>query len=132
LSQFPKIWGAPAEQLDRMDSALLKLAERIGSEHHLSLYMEPEESCPTAPMHEQLIEIVEQVASQLGLKSTRLISFAGHDAQILAAVVPKALFFVPSPGGISHTPGEFTHDNDVINGANVLLRTLLRLATNTR
>jgi N-carbamoyl-L-amino-acid hydrolase len=35
------------------------------------------------------------------------------------------MIFVPSVGGISHSPKEFTRPVDVVNGANVLLATLL-------
>jgi N-carbamoyl-L-amino-acid hydrolase len=34
---------------------------------------------------------------------------------------------VPSVNGISHSPLEFTRPEDVENGANVLLHTILRL-----
>jgi N-carbamoyl-L-amino-acid hydrolase len=37
------------------------------------------------------------------------------------------MIFVPSVGGISHSPKEFTKPQDVVNGANVLLDTILRL-----
>ena len=44
-----------------------------------------------------------------------------HDAQMLARIAPAAMIFVPSVGGISHNPKEFTPDADLIAGANVLL-----------
>ena len=37
------------------------------------------------------------------------------------------MIFVPSVGGISHSPREFSHPEDIANGANVLLHTLLKL-----
>jgi N-carbamoyl-L-amino-acid hydrolase len=54
-------------------------------------------------------------------------SGAGHDAQAMAQLGPMGMIFVPSIGGISHSPKEFSRPNDVVNGANVLLATLLRL-----
>ncbi len=59
----------------------------------------------------------------------RLPSFAGHDAQALAPVTPSGMIFVPSVGGVSHDPREHTAWDDVVNGANVLLRTVERLAS---
>ena len=53
---------------------------------------------------------------------------ASHDARSLSQVAPVALIFVPSVAGISHNPRELTHDEDVVNGANVLLHTILALA----
>jgi N-carbamoyl-L-amino-acid hydrolase len=66
-------------------------------------------------------------ARELGLSSRQLPSGAGHDAQAMARLGPMGMIFVPSVGGISHAPSEFTRPQDVVNGANVLLRTLLAL-----
>ena len=54
-------------------------------------------------------------------------SGAGHDAQSIALLAPVGMIFVPSVRGISHAPEEHTEEADVVNGANVLLRTLLSL-----
>ena len=56
------------------------------------------------------------------------MSFAGHDTQNLARIVPSGLIFVPSLGGISHNPRESTRPQDIVNGANTLLHTVLALA----
>lgn len=52
---------------------------------------------------------------------------AGHDAQMLAAIAPTRMIFVPSAGGISHNPREHTLENQLIAGANVLLDTVKEL-----
>jgi N-carbamoyl-L-amino-acid hydrolase len=57
-----------------------------------------------------------------------MTSSAGHDAQMIARVAPSAMDFVPSRGGISHSPAEFTADNDLIAGANVLLDVARKLS----
>ena len=54
-------------------------------------------------------------------------SGAGHDAQDISRFAPVGMIFVPSKGGISHSPKEFTSAEDMANGANVLLRTILSL-----
>ncbi len=54
-------------------------------------------------------------------------SGAGHDAQSLAALAPIGMLFIPSGGGISHSPREFSRSRDIVNGANVLLHTVLEL-----
>jgi N-carbamoyl-L-amino-acid hydrolase len=46
-------------------------------------------------------------------------SGAGHDAQILAQVLPSAMLFVPSIGGISHHYTENTSDEDIVLGCQV-------------
>ena len=54
-------------------------------------------------------------------------SGAGHDAQDVAQLCPVGMIFVPSIGGISHAPKEFSRPEDITNGANVLLKTVLAL-----
>ena len=56
-----------------------------------------------------------------------MTSGAGHDAQMMARICPTAMIFVPSRDGISHNPAEFTAPEDLMAGANVLLRTLRKL-----
>ena len=66
-------------------------------------------------------------ARDLGLTSRVMPSGAGHDAQAMATLGPMGMIFIPSVGGISHAPKEFSKPEDIVNGANVLLSTLLRL-----
>lgn len=54
-----------------------------------------------------------------------LPSGAGHDAQVMAKLGPMAMIFVPSVGGISHSPRELSRWPDCANGADVLLHTVL-------
>ena len=58
----------------------------------------------------------------------RMTSGAGHDAQMIARIAPAAMIFVPSAGGISHSPNEHTEEADLVAGANVLLDVVARLA----
>ncbi len=71
--------------------------------------------------------LIRQSAEALGLSYRTMPSGAAHDAQNLAHIAPSALIFVPSAGGISHSPREHTRPRDVANGANLLLQTLIRL-----
>ncbi len=75
------------------------------------------------------IALVERTARRLGYSTKRMASGAGHDAQMLARICPAAMIFVPSIGGISHNVREYTAPADIAAGANVLLHTLLELAS---
>ena len=75
------------------------------------------------------VSLVEDTARKLGFTVKRMPSGAGHDAQMLARVCPTAMIFVPSAGGISHNVKEYTAQADIEAGANVLLHTLLQLAS---
>lgn len=72
-------------------------------------------------------QTIEGAARALGLTSKHLPSGAGHDAQHMATIAPSGMIFVPSVGGISHSPKEFTKPEDVVNGANVLMQTIFAL-----
>ena len=71
---------------------------------------------------------IEKAAGKLRLDTRHLPSGAGHDAQMMATLMPMGMIFVPSIGGISHSPKELTDWQDCANGANVLLGTVLDLA----
>ena len=70
---------------------------------------------------------IENAAKALGLSYQYMPSGAGHDSQDISRFAPLGMIFVPSKGGISHSPKEFTSAKDMANGANVLLQTVLRL-----
>ncbi len=72
-------------------------------------------------------EAIGRAAAGMTLNTMRLPSGAGHDAQQIAKLCPMGMIFVPSVGGISHSPKELTTWADCANGANVLLRTVLDL-----
>jgi beta-ureidopropionase / N-carbamoyl-L-amino-acid hydrolase len=72
-------------------------------------------------------DAIGRSADAMGLKTMRLPSGAGHDAQQIAKIAPMGMIFVPSGAGISHSPKELSSWEDCANGANVLLRTVLDL-----
>jgi N-carbamoyl-L-amino-acid hydrolase len=72
------------------------------------------------------MDAIDASAGALALPCRRLPSGAGHDAQELAHVAPMAMIFVPSVGGISHSPKEFTAAVDVAAGVDVLLNAVVR------
>ena len=76
---------------------------------------------------ERLRTVIEGSAKELGLASVRMPSGAGHDAQSIARIAPIGMIFIPSVGGISHSPLEFSRPDDIRNGAAVLLKTLLKI-----
>lgn len=77
----------------------------------------------------EVVDLVASTAADMGLSVRRMPSGAGHDAQMMARVCPTGMVFVPSVKGISHNPAEHTEPEDLVAGANVLLRTLVKLAT---
>ena len=78
-----------------------------------------------APTDTRIRSLISEAAGDLGLSTKHLPSGAGHDAQDMARLGPVGMIFVPSVAGISHSPREFSEPEDIANGANVLLHTVL-------
>lgn len=80
-----------------------------------------------APTDPGLRALIGDTAKRLGLTTKVMPSGAGHDAQEIAPIAPVGMIFIPSRGGISHSPREFSSAADITNGANVLLHALLAI-----
>jgi beta-ureidopropionase / N-carbamoyl-L-amino-acid hydrolase len=78
-----------------------------------------------APTDPRVRTVIADGARELGLSTKLMPSGAGHDAQDMARLGPVGMIFVPSVGGISHSPREFSRPGDITNGANVLLGAVL-------
>lgn len=81
-----------------------------------------------ALMDENLKKMIEEAADELSLSSMHLLSGAGHDTMNFKGLCPLAMIFVPSKGGRSHCPQEWTDYRQIRDGADVLLRTLIKAA----
>jgi N-carbamoyl-L-amino-acid hydrolase len=116
-----------AEKIARLGDEIRKQAQQIAGATHTEITITKLENDPPALANPQIQSQVEAAAAGLGLKSMRLPSGAGHDAQMMAKLGPMGMIFVPSVDGISHSPKELTRWPDCANGANVLLQTILRM-----
>ena len=75
-----------------------------------------------------VVEAVADAAAALDLRANRMISGASHDAQILQRCYRSGMVFIPSRGGISHHPDEYSTDTQLTNGVQTLLGAVMRLA----
>jgi N-carbamoyl-L-amino-acid hydrolase len=112
-------------KIDRVFERLKMEADRISRDTGAAFAFDQFYLSHGALTDEHLRQTIEQEASALGLSHMRLPSGAGHDAQSMAKLGPVGMIFVPSRSGVSHSPREFTAPEDVVNGAQVLLRTVL-------
>jgi N-carbamoyl-L-amino-acid hydrolase len=74
-----------------------------------------------------LIALCEQVADDLGLQRMQLDTIAGHDGVALNGIMPSIVVAVPSVNGVIHRNDEFTSEEDLIAGGNVLLQMIERI-----
>ena len=92
---------------------LLRGAREAADKRGVLLRDEPISEADPTEMDGAMVAAVEEACARLGVRCGRCVSFAGHDAQHLAAVVPAALVFVASENGVSHAPGEAVAGEDV-------------------
>ncbi|MCH9683705.1 MAG: Zn-dependent hydrolase [Deltaproteobacteria bacterium] len=118
---------SPQVMSDLADSCR-KVLSAIARRHHLKFEFEQLSWLEPQGCDAGLLQVFEDHADRLGLSHLHMPSGAGHDTQFMACLTRAALIFVPSVGGTSHAPDEWTHWVDAENGANVLLRTLAAVA----
>lgn len=100
-------------------------AREIATQTKTEISMRPAAHHEGALASPEVQKSIEAVCAKVGLKTGRLPSGAGHDAQAMALLGPMGMIFVPSVAGISHSPKEFTRWDDCARGADVLCRTVL-------
>jgi beta-ureidopropionase / N-carbamoyl-L-amino-acid hydrolase len=112
---------AETSRLGAMAEAAHDLARRIAAERELELTAEPGLALEPAPMDAGLVATLCSAADEVVPgRWQRMPSGALHDASNVAAVLPSAMLFVPSIGGISHNPSEDTARADLVTGLKVL------------
>jgi N-carbamoyl-L-amino-acid hydrolase len=110
-----------------LDAASAALAARAEGATFTPLSRQDGKASQPTLSDSRLLDALREAAEDLGLAWKYLPSGAGHDAMCIAAIAPMAMLFVPSVGGISHSPDEYTAPQDCANGARVLLGALLKL-----
>lgn len=120
----------PAEQnLKDQEQALADYLAELEKKHSVTISVERLARFEPVTFDKDIVQRIEAAAAARGLGSRRMTSGAGHDAQMIARIAPAAMIFVPSIGGISHNPREFTPELDLVAGANVLLDVVKRLTS---
>ncbi len=117
-----------AEKILYLFGRIFQAAQRIQRTTNTRISFKPIDAASApAPTDERMRRIIDEAARDLGLSTRSMPSGAGHDAQDVARIAPTGMIFVPSAGGLSHSPHEFTHPEEMANGANVLLQMILRI-----
>jgi allantoate deiminase len=101
----------------------------IADEEGLGLELAETYRLPPAPMSGELVELIEGAAAIEGASAARMPSGAGHDAMVLADHVSAGMLLVPSRGGVSHSPEEYSSPAQCELGARVLARAVAALVS---
>ncbi|MBN1223987.1 MAG: Zn-dependent hydrolase [Candidatus Aminicenantes bacterium] len=118
-----------ADTLQEMEKMLLELARETASTRGLDFLFKAVDKTSPVTIPPRIIDTMKEQCGNLGYSYMELPSGAGHDAQIIAGIADAGMIFIPCEDGISHSPDERIKWEDLEKGANLLLRTLLRLAS---
>ena len=84
---------------------------------------------PPATCAPEIIQAAHAAAEAAGLAAQTLVSRAYHDTLFMARVCPVGMIFIPSKGGVSHRPDEYSSPEEIAQGVRVLARTLAALSS---
>jgi N-carbamoyl-L-amino-acid hydrolase len=112
---------------ERLDRFVHETLEAIAAEENLGLEFRETHRKPPVGLDPGLQDVLEEAARAEGATVRRMPSGAGHDAMVVAKHVPAGMLFVPSRGGLSHCPEEFTSPELCELGARVLARAVRAL-----
>ncbi|MHB8271864.1 hydantoinase/carbamoylase family amidase [Bradyrhizobium sp.] len=117
-----------ARVIERLEHLLRSMAADVTAQGRCSVAVERLRTGSPAMMDAAFQHAIEAASAVFaGGRSVRMPSSAGHDAQVLATIMPAGMMFVPSIGGISHHWSENTDDADIVTGAQVFVESCRRL-----
>ena len=110
--------------IERLEDLLRSMAKDVTAQGGCTVEIERLRTGAPALMDSRFQQTIEDASGRFaGGRSVRMPSGAGHDAQVLATIMPAGMLFVPSIGGISHHWTENTDDADIVTGAKVFVET---------
>lgn len=112
----------------RLEQLVRTMADEVNAKGPCTVAVEKLRTGAPAMMNAGFQDAIEAASKALaGGRSVRMPSGAGHDAQMLATIMPAGMLFVPSIGGISHHWTENTADADIVIGAQVFVDACRRI-----
>ncbi len=117
------------EVLRAVQVAFREELSRLARERELMFEYEVLSEIEPVRCDPKVMSSIEQACAELDVSRKQMPSGAAHDAQQMASIAPTGMIFIPSVGGRSHSPAEWSSWQDIETGANVLLQTLHHLAS---
>jgi N-carbamoyl-L-amino-acid hydrolase len=116
------------EVMQALANACRRVLSSIARRHKLKFEYEEMSWLDPAHCDKDIVGMIEGKAKELGYSYKVMPSGAGHDAQFFCEHTKAGMIFVPSVGGVSHAPDEWTHWSDIERGAQLMLECVMELA----
>jgi N-carbamoyl-L-amino-acid hydrolase len=126
--EFPvELRDLDAGKIERMWQSIQEKFAEADKEEGVETRCEVVNEIAASPSDPAVQSIIREAAQTAGLSTVDLPSGAVHDAGEISRIAPMGIIFIPSRGGISHAPQEYSSWEDCANGAEVLYRSILLL-----
>lgn len=102
---------------------------KIASNYEVKVKTNVDWDSPAVHFANEVQEAVKIASEELGYSTHKMFSGPGHDAKYMNKIAKTGMIFVKSINGISHNEKEYTHEKDLVKGANVLLSVVMHLST---
>ncbi|WP_037488596.1 allantoate amidohydrolase [Sphingobium indicum] len=112
---------------DRAAEAILDALASIANHRDLNYAIQRVHDLPASPCDPALMDLMDAATADAGYPIRRLVSGAGHDAMVMAALCPTAMLFIRCKHGISHNPAEHVDPADADVALQVMLGFIDRL-----
>ncbi|MFA7567654.1 MAG: Zn-dependent hydrolase [Alkalispirochaeta sp.] len=122
------IRGIHKESKEIVFNRLIEGAAEVGEKRGLKITWEITSHEDPVLTDKGIQDVIVSNCKTMGLSYTTMPSGGGHDAMNMARYYPTGMIFVPSKDGLSHNRDEYTPMKDIVNGAELLEKTLLDLA----
>jgi hydantoinase/carbamoylase family amidase len=121
-------WAPEIQRFNHLEAELIKRAHQEADRFGLELKIDIVSKHQPVKCHASIVEAIKQAADFLKLDTTPIVSLVDNNCRLFADICPSGTIFIPSVDGMKTPHHEFSNWNDCVNGANVLLHSVLRFA----
>ncbi|WP_373895514.1 Zn-dependent hydrolase [Virgibacillus sp. CBA3643] len=129
---FVDVRDVDSEGIDLIANALTEKVNAVTTEDNLQGKIEVIGESNPVKLSSRITHAIEKTASERGYDYMKMNSGAVHDAAMMANLTDVGMIFIPSMGGKSHSPDEYTREEDIKSGGDLLLHVIKRLAVKTK
>ena len=125
---FVDVRDVETKGIDLVVDRLIEKLNAVAAEDKLQCKIELIGASDPVKLSSRIVQAIEETASEYGYNYMKMNSGAVHDAAMMTDVTDVGMIFIPSMGGKSHCPEEYTREKDIKSGGDLLLQTVIKLA----
>lgn len=129
---FVDVRDVDEKGIDLISNALIEQVNATAAENNLQSKVELIGVSDPVKLSPEIVYTIEETANKHGYDYMKMNSGAVHDAVMITDVAEVGMIFIPSKAGKSHCPEEYTREEDIKTGGDLLLHVVKKLAVKTK